>query len=200
MAKGNKDEFSNSYRFVEGGKAAAVLDSNGKLTILSPTGGSMEVFQSWKDYVKKEMGDVPVTGDEDDIVEQLSMVLGEAQVIDQKVSGKEAPVKKEGENGMANKTATTKKVAPAKEAKAPREKKEKVIKDCLCGCGGQTGGRFCPGHDAKFHGWAKKIQRGEMKFSEVPATAQKALKAEGVTQGVLEKKEEKATTKKDKAA
>ena len=32
---------------------------------------------------------------------------------------------------------------------------------CFCGCGGTTKSRFVPGHDARFHSWAKAIARGE---------------------------------------
>ena len=31
---------------------------------------------------------------------------------------------------------------------------------CWCGCGGSTKSRFVPGHDARFHGLAKKVARG----------------------------------------
>ncbi len=37
---------------------------------------------------------------------------------------------------------------------------------CWCGCGGQTMNRFVPGHDARFHGWAKKVARGLMDETE----------------------------------
>ena len=36
-------------------------------------------------------------------------------------------------------------------------KRSKEPRDCQCGCGGQTkGGRFLPGHDAKFHAAEKR--------------------------------------------
>lgn len=41
------------------------------------------------------------------------------------------------------------------------EKTPKAKVACWCGCGGQTGGRFVPGHDARFHGLAKKVARGQ---------------------------------------
>jgi len=37
---------------------------------------------------------------------------------------------------------------------------------CWCGCGGLTGGKFVPGHDARFHGLAKRVARGE---AEMPS-------------------------------
>lgn len=45
--------------------------------------------------------------------------------------------------------------APPKPEREPREKKEP--RQCLCGCGGMTkGGRFLPGHDARYHAAQKK--------------------------------------------
>ncbi len=44
-----------------------------------------------------------------------------------------------------------------------KTKAEKTVKApvaCWCGCGGQTRGKFVPGHDARFHGNAKKVDRG----------------------------------------
>ena len=38
---------------------------------------------------------------------------------------------------------------------------------CWCGCGGLTRRRFCPGHDARFHGLAKRVARGE---AEMPSS------------------------------
>jgi hypothetical protein len=32
--------------------------------------------------------------------------------------------------------------------------------ECWCGCGGKTKAKFVPGHDARFHGLAKKVARG----------------------------------------
>ena len=38
--------------------------------------------------------------------------------------------------------------------------------ECWCGCGGLTGGKFCPGHDSKFHSLAKCVARGEAERPE----------------------------------
>jgi hypothetical protein len=35
---------------------------------------------------------------------------------------------------------------------------------CWCGCGQTTKRRFAPGHDARFHGLAKKVARGEAEW------------------------------------
>lgn len=34
-------------------------------------------------------------------------------------------------------------------------------KVCFCGCGGTTKSKFVPGHDARFHGLAKRVIRGQ---------------------------------------
>lgn len=51
-----------------------------------------------------------------------------------------------------------------KTAKTP-----KPLVACWCGCGGETRSRFVPGHDARFHGWAKKVIREEMDAETVLA-------------------------------
>lgn len=33
--------------------------------------------------------------------------------------------------------------------------------ECWCGCGGETRGKFVPGHDSKFHSLAKRVARGQ---------------------------------------
>jgi hypothetical protein len=38
---------------------------------------------------------------------------------------------------------------------------KQTVNVCWCGCGGETKGKFVPGHDSKFHGLAKKVARGE---------------------------------------
>lgn len=61
----------------------------------------------------------------------------------------------------AKKEASKTEKAAAKSVSAPREKKEKTLNSCKCGCGGTTGGHFVPGHDARFKGWLLAIERGE---------------------------------------
>jgi len=192
--KGSKAVISNTYKFIENDKSTAVLDTDGKLSLLPDTG--MEVFASWKDYVKEKLGEPPTNGGEDDIVEQLSIMLGRPEVVDVKVSGvdkRPKPVEKEeGEDNVKNATATKKAVAPAKKAVAKKAAEPKVQNPCICGCGTMVNKNFAPGHDARVHGWAKKIERGEMKFSDIntkdSARAVKFIKTEmGVTQGVAAK-------------
>lgn len=55
------------------------------------------------------------------------------------------------EHEMAKRTAAEKPLTPER-TRAP-----KVIRDCRCGCGGQTkGGTFLPGHDARYHAALRK--------------------------------------------
>lgn len=187
MAKKPAVHFSSDFRFVEGGITCAILEQNAKLT-LKEGNSSLEVFESWRDFVRDSLGETPTTSpDETDILNQLGTVLGVWEPIDRTVSDKKrpAPTTNQGENEMATVKAVAKKAVPAaKKEKTPRAKKEKVESACKCGCGGVTFAAFCPGHDARYHGWAKKIARGDMKFSEVPPAAAKALKAEGVVQGI----------------
>ena len=70
---------------------------------------------------------------------------------------------------------TTKAAAPPGEKKV-RAKKEKTVKPCRCGCGGQTTAFFVPGHDARFKGWLVKVEKGEKKVSDLPESVQKGYK------------------------
>jgi hypothetical protein len=63
--------------------------------------------------------------------------------------------------------AGPKKVQVAKAAKA--ETGPKLLNLCGCGCGAGVKSRFQPGHDAKLHGWVKKLERGAMALGELPA-------------------------------
>ena len=72
------------------------------------------------------------------------------------------------------------KVAPpegksAAAAKASREPKVREQNPCVCACGETTGGRFAPGHDARYYGWLKKIAAGTKEFKELPKAVQKVL-------------------------
>ena len=44
--------------------------------------------------------------------------------------------------------------------------KSSIKGTCWCGCGGSTGGKFVPGHDAKFHSLAKQVARGQAEMPE----------------------------------
>lgn len=62
----------------------------------------------------------------------------------------------------------------AKEAKPKAEKKAATPQDCLCGCGGQTkGGRFIPGHDARYHSRIRALEAQGLSHDEAAKVAAK---------------------------
>jgi hypothetical protein len=68
---------------------------------------------------------------------------------------------------------------------------------CWCGCGGQTKGRFVPGHDARFHSLAKKVARGQEEAPEsfvCDAAEEDFLKWFTAEEAVLAAKKPAATT------
>lgn len=68
------------------------------------------------------------------------------------------------------KVVKKKPVKKAAAPKAPREKKVKETVICNCGCGEKTnGGRFLPGHDARFHGRVKRLADGRQKWADLEA-------------------------------
>lgn len=191
-----KSKFSapDGYKFVDtAGRITAVLDNDGRFTLRDLNGGgTIEIHTNWSDFVKT-MGDAPVVGDDEDaVITQLEKLgLGTCHPISRDPSNVVQPIRKETtETTMsATATATKKKAAPAPK-KVAAKKEPKELKPCVCGaadCKAQTTGNFAPGHDARVHGWGKKIARGDMKFSEIPATAAKYLKTHGIVQGVKAK-------------
>lgn len=80
----------------------------------------------------------------------------------------------EEETGMAKKAA--KKAVKAKANGAARAPKPpKTVRACVCGCKNETTGYFAPGHDARFHGWIKKLASGVMGPGELPAAVRNGL-------------------------
>ncbi len=65
--------------------------------------------------------------------------------------------------------------AKAKVARTPRAPKPKVESACLCGCGATTARSFAPGHDARFHGWMRRLAQGEEILSQIPMSARKLM-------------------------
>ena len=51
---------------------------------------------------------------------------------------------------------------------AKRVRKPRPTHPCVCGCGTLTAGIWAPGHDARAHGWALRVERNICKLSEVP--------------------------------
>ncbi len=201
MAKKVQHAFvGDGYRFVDpSGIITAVLDPDGRFT-LKDGNSSLEVFDSWAVFVSK-MGETPVTAaagaklEDALIVAQLeSLGLGKAQQIDRgEGGGRVAPVE---ETKVAEKKAAVEKLKgtkkPAKAAAAKKPKVEKVAAPCHCGCGGMASSKlgFLMGHDARVHGWAKKVQRGDLKIADIPTknldVLKKWFKEHDVTQGKKE--------------
>lgn len=62
----------------------------------------------------------------------------------------------------------------AKEEKPKAAPKAKEPRNCLCGCGGQTkGGRFIPGHDARFHSRVRQLEAQGVSHDEAEKIASK---------------------------
>jgi hypothetical protein len=87
-----------------------------------------------------------------------------------------------GEAAMA-KSAAKKVKAKAKANGAAKSKAPKTVRDCVCGCKTQTTGFFAPGHDARVHGWIKKLAAGKMKPSEIPAAVRNGLNLQETKEG-----------------
>ena len=185
-------QLSSDFRFLDGGIRTGLIEQSGKLTLIEGA-GSITSYESWRDFVKEVMGEIPVVAsDEAEILNQIGQVLGVWEPVTVVVSGKQRPASTTNEEATTGEEtmATTKKAVPAKKAAPVKKaaKAEVVQSPCKCGCGTMVNKNYAPGHDARVHGWAKKIQRGDMKFSEIPAIAQNFLKKElGVTQGVAPK-------------
>ena len=67
---------------------------------------------------------------------------------------------------------------PAPKSRKARAKvASKPGQPCLCACGqdAKSGRSFLPGHDARFHGWMKRLADQRLKPSEVPAAALKLM-------------------------
>ena len=47
-------------------------------------------------------------------------------------------------------------------------------RECKCGCGKRTVRFFRPGHDARLKSALPKVERGELKVADLPATVRKA--------------------------
>lgn len=83
-----------------------------------------------------------------------------------------------GKDGKAVKPPKVSKTGLPALPRLPRTRKPKTPKDCECGCGGQTkGGRFVPGHDARLHGWAVRVERKVCELKDVePAGTREAVR------------------------
>lgn len=60
-------------------------------------------------------------------------------------------------------------------AKSKTAKPPKTVRKCGCGCGEETMSYFAPGHDARYHGWVKKLASGVLRPEDLSAAQRKAL-------------------------
>jgi hypothetical protein len=75
-------------------------------------------------------------------------------------------------------------------------KAPKFLNACGCGCGQPCKSRFLPGHDAKLHGWVKKLAAGVMSLDELPPGVRNGMYPkvkQGVIKGTNEKGEKTET-------
>lgn len=75
-----------------------------------------------------------------------------------------------GMDDMAKKNKTKAKAKGAKRDKTP-----KTVRNCVCGCGTETTGHFAPGHDARYHGWIKKLADGRIQRNGKDAKSGEAV-------------------------
>ena len=90
------------------------------------------------------------------------------------------------------KATTGKKSGVAKKAvqAGAAPKQPKFLNACGCGCGQPCKSRFLPGHDAKLHGWVKKLAAGVMSLDELPPQVRNGMfpkVKQGVIKGVDDK-------------
>lgn len=64
--------------------------------------------------------------------------------------------------------ATGAKVKKQQVQATAKTKEPKTLNLCGCGCGTPVKSSFAPGHDAKLHGWIKKLAAGKMLLTELP--------------------------------
>lgn len=60
-------------------------------------------------------------------------------------------------------------------AKSKVAKPPKTVRKCACGCGEETTSYFAPGHDARWHGWARKLASGALTPEDLSAQQRKSL-------------------------
>lgn len=82
------------------------------------------------------------------------------------VNMKEAQMKSEAKKA-ATKAAKPRRDLPSLPAlPKTRSRKEKPLKPCECGCGGQTKSKYAPGHDSYMRGAALRVERGLMTLDD----------------------------------
>lgn len=162
----------SQYQFTVGSNTVATVDDAGKF-LLRDDNGSLEKFDNPAAFIE-HMGMRP-TGGLEACIEQIKDLFGSDCVVTKGeiMKNATAPAKKATTKAApakpAAKAAKPAAKPAAKSAKPAASKKAEVLSKCLCGCGATTKSRFAPGHDARVHGWFKKVINGQMKKNELPS-------------------------------
>jgi hypothetical protein len=164
-----------SINFQPGG---TTISANAVVQILHPLelGGHSQEYANYVKLVSKHEGE----GMAKRARNAKGTALGEFEdrpltEIEAEANTVAATTETDKETGMAKKAKSNGAVKAKRAAGAKREKTPKTVRKCVCGCGGETTGYFQPGHDARFHGWIKKLASGKMGPSELPASVRKGL-------------------------
>lgn len=103
-----------------------------------------------------------------------SPISGEDKESDMTASAMPVRSNREENRAMKGRVASRKAAMPrklsgaaAKAAGKGRVKTPKTVRKCFCGCGEETMSFFAPGHDGRFHGLMKKLERGEIEPSGI---------------------------------
>lgn len=109
-------------------------------------------------------------------VEEGWFVHGEAPTVSQAYLDRQAAAAERSAEWHAelDRHNKEKRMAKATATAEPKPKAGKEPRNCLCGCGGQTkGGRFLPGHDARYHARIKILTATGMSHDEAEKLASK---------------------------
>lgn len=131
---------------------------------------------------------------EETMIGQGQGVKTKTQIIREKIAAAKARKEVAKLNAKGNPVVegkSAKLVGKIKKAKAEGKVREpKLLNLCGDGCGAKVARRFAMGHDARFHGWIKRLSDGRMKPNDVPASVAKLLtlkkKGEGYVPSITE--------------
>lgn len=172
-------------KIIEGGAkiedtAVMLLNDDGSCPVpeLSPYAKYLEGVSEYT--IRKEH-----EGDQETMSEAVETGTAEptkAQVIAKKIA--DAKAKKQATGTTATGKAVVEgksanlggvKAKAAKVKKAPKVKTPVTLNMCGCGCGAAVKSKFQMGHDARFHGWLKRLKDGRMKPTDLPPAVAKLL-------------------------
>lgn len=144
-----------TINFTAGGRTISAMSLVDIVNPLAMGGNSPE----YRRYVKMasasgKQGIVDEAGVPFDMFDTTPLVAGDSANLDETDS---IPTTK-GTDIMAKKASKAK----TKSNGAAKAKATKTVRSCVCGCGTETTGYFAPGHDARYHGWIKKLADGRI--------------------------------------